>query len=448
MRSIFSKLLVWFFLTLAISFAGFFATSAYFAARSADPGGIMLAALHLQLEGAISAYQKGGQAALSGYLRRLDGLFPARHMLLDGVDRDLLTGHDRSEEVATARAGPKRLERPGGPVLIERATPDGRYRLLVAALPRFDPLAYLPYYAWIVLLIALMTYGFAHYLATPLRQLRQSVSRFGEGDLAQRTRSSRRDELGDLAREFNRMADRIQTLLTAERRLLQDVSHELRSPLSRLAFAVELARTSPDAEAAFTRVKKEVSRLSALVGELIEMTRAEGDPSTRQSEPFQIDELVTSVVEDCAFDAQQKGCHIECQCDKGLDFSGDRRLLRRAVENVLRNAIRYAPEGSLVSAEVHSSVNCRIVRIRDRGPGVPEGMLEQIFRPFFRVEDDRSRDSGGAGLGLSIAQRAVRLHLGEIKARNAGPGLEVEIRLPHDPNCIASRGSRDQPSNR
>ena len=445
MRSIFSKLLGWFFLTLAISLAAFVATTAWLADRFADPGGLMTATLQLQLEGAVSAYESRGQAALATHLGRLDELFPARHALLDAAGRDLLTGQNRAEEVAQARVRPKRPPLPGGSVLIERVTPDGRYRLLVASLPRFDPIAYLPYYAWIVLLIALMSYGFALHLATPLRRLRQSVSRFGEGDLAQRTRSSRRDELGDLAREFDRMADRIQTLLTAERRLLQDVSHELRSPLSRLAFTVELARTSHDPEAAFARVKKEVSRLSGLVEELIEMTRAEGDPGTRQSEYFQIDELVTSVVEDCALDAQQKGCRIESQCDKGLDFSGDRRLLRRAVENVLRNAIRYAPEGSLVSVEARSSANCRIVRIRDRGPGVPEEMLEQIFRPFFRADDDRSRYTGGTGLGLSIAQRAVRLHLGDIKARNAGPGLEVEIRLPHQPNRDAPQGYTNQP---
>lgn len=430
MRSIFSKLLIWFVLTLVVSFAAFLVTSAYLAARSADPGGLMTSAVLLQLEGAVSAYESGGKTALSGYLRRLDELFPARHALLDGVGRDMLTGQDRSEELARAGVRPKRPPPPGAPILIERATPDGRYRILVAALPRFDPLAYLPYYGWIVLLIALMCYGFARYLATPLRQLRQSVGRFGGGDLSHRVRSSRKDELGDLAREFDCMADRIETLLSAERRLLQDISHELRSPLSRLVFAVELARTSDDREPAFARIKKEVSRLSGLVGELLEMTRAESDPSTRSLEQFDVAELAKAVADDCALEAQQKGCRIECQCDQGLDFWGDRELLRRAVENVLRNAIRYSPEGSVVSAAVFNTGGWRIIRIRDHGPGVPEGMLEQIFQPFFRVDSDRSRDSGGTGLGLSIAERAVRLHLGEIKARNAAPGLEVEIRLP------------------
>lgn len=430
MRSLFAKLLTWFLLALAVSLAGFLLTSAHLAARSADPGGIMASCLQLQLEGAVAAYQGGGQAGLASYLERINKMFPARYALLDAANRDLLTAEDRSAEVAQARERPRRPPPPGSPLLIERTTSDGRYRLLAAALPRFDPLAYLPYYAWIVVLVALMTAGFAWHLTTPLRQLRQTVSRFGQGDLTQRARSRRKDELGDLAREFDRMADRIETLLTAERRLLQDVSHELRSPLSRLALAVELARTSEDREAALARVKKEVARLSALVAELIEMTRAEGDLSTRQSEPLLLDELIGSVVEDCALEAEAKGCRIECRCDGGLEFSGDRKLLVRAVENVLRNAIRHAPEGSVVSVEACRSAANHLIRVRDYGPGLPEEMLEQVFRPFFRVEADRSRDSGGVGLGLSIAQRAVRLHGGEIQARNAGPGLEVEIRLP------------------
>ncbi len=268
------------------------------------------------------------------------------------------------------------------------------------------------------------------HLASPLRSLRRVLERFGRGDLAVRYHLSRRDEIGDLARAFNRMADQIATLLSAERRLLQDVSHELRSPLARLGFAVELARTSPDREAALGRIRKEVDRLSHLVDELLQLTRAEGDPAARNPEQVDLGELVRELVADCTLEAEANGCRLVLRDGPSARAMGERELLRRACENVLRNAIRHAPEGTQILIELSTREGFATIAIRDQGPGVPPESLGEIFKPFYRVEDDRDRSSGGMGLGLAIARRAVELHQGRISARNANPGLSVLIQLP------------------
>lgn len=267
-------------------------------------------------------------------------------------------------------------------------------------------------------------------LGAPLRSLEHAVERFGQGDLSARAEARRQDEFGKLARSFNLMAERIETLLTAERRLLQDVSHELRSPLARLEFAVELARTSPDRNKALDRIKKETERLSTLVSELLQVTRAENDPQSRNICAIALRDLIEDVIGDTTVESEARGVSLHLDATASLELRGDRELLRRAVENVLRNAIRFAPEKSTVDVTLRSQADNAVIAVRDYGPGVPEDSLANLFKPFFRVEADRNRDSGGVGLGLSIAQRAVAIHQGQIHARNAHPGLLVEIELP------------------
>ena len=270
----------------------------------------------------------------------------------------------------------------------------------------------------------------AVHLASPLRGLRRALEKFGRGDLSVRYHLSRRDEIGELAQAFNRMADQITTLLSAERRLLQDVSHELRSPLARLGFAVELARTSPDREAALARIRKEADRLNHLVDELLQLTRAEGDPGARNLEDVDLGKLLQELVADCALEADAAGCRLTLAGERSLVVAGDRELLRRACENILRNAIRHAPPGSAVEVELARHGDRAEIAVRDHGPGVPREALTDIFEPFFRVEGDRDRSSGGVGLGLAIARRAVELHQGHVTAFNANPGLVVAIDLP------------------
>ena len=229
------------------------------------------------------------------------------------------------------------------------------------------------------------------------------------------------------------MADRTQTLLDAERRLLQDISHELRSPLARLGVAIELARSGDDLNTNLNRIQKESDRLNALVGQLLEVTRAEGDPTALRREPVRVDELVQQLVDDSGIEAKARGCELKYERRQPAIVEGDPELLRRAVENVIRNAIRYAPRETAVEVSLERNDGSVVVDVRDRGPGVPEEALPRIFDAFYRVETDRARASGGIGLGLSIARRAIELHKGSIRARNAQPGLEVEMELPVGP---------------
>jgi signal transduction histidine kinase len=275
-----------------------------------------------------------------------------------------------------------------------------------------------------------LCYWLALYLTRPVRRIQKAVERFGRGDLTARTQSDRGDELGELARTFDRMADRIETLLAAERRLLLDISHELRSPLARLGVAVELARSGDDTDLTLNRIQKESDRLNSLVSQLLQVTRAEGDPGSLHRDPVRIDELVQEIVDDSAIEAAAKGCTVHYDAGEPVTISGDPELLRRAVENVLRNAIRYAPRDTAVDVSIARLASAAVVQIRDRGPGVPDDALPRIFDPFYRVEPDRNRISGGIGLGLSIARRAVELHKGTIRAANASPGLMIAMEFP------------------
>jgi two-component system sensor histidine kinase CpxA len=302
------------------------------------------------------------------------------------------------------------------------------------------PWSSLPAYAWIGLAAVVFCYILAVQFAGPLRKLEQTVEKFGGGNLAVRASAKRKDEFGNLARAFNVMADRIETLLKAERRLLQDVSHELRSPLARLEFAVELARTSPDQNRSLDRIKKEIDRLSTLVSELLQVTRAENDPESRNLLALDLRHVVEDVIEDSQVEADARSVKLTAMGDSGaLEAMGDRELLRRAIENVVRNAIRYAPEHSSVEITLKRESRQAVIAIRDFGPGVPEESLPHLFKPFYRAEADRNRNSGGGvGLGLSIAERAVAVHNGRIRASNAKPGLQVEIMLPTDKTVLTA----------
>jgi two-component system sensor histidine kinase CpxA len=245
-----------------------------------------------------------------------------------------------------------------------------------------------------------------------------------------RVRVTRNDEIGDLGHAFNDMAERLETLLTAERRLLQDISHELRSPLARLNIAIELARHAEDRDAAALRLQREADRLTSLVGSLIEVTRMEGDPTAVKFEPLSTGAIVDEVVKGCTVEADARQCRIVVRNEITRGLIGHPELLRRAVENVLRNAIRYAPPATDISVEAIDSPSGISITVRDRGPGVPEADIPRLTQPFFRVNEARDSASGGIGLGLSIASRAVRLHHGSLAVENAHPGLRVSITLP------------------
>ena len=431
MRTLFAKILLWFWFTLAIFVVGSaFITALSVNQNSSDresPGARLVT---LQLEEARVAYETGGRA-LQALLENLEKVYGAKAVLTDGQGRDVLTNEERSDLIRRAR---RRAAFPlvgMSPSMVARRADDGRYWFFLIV-PRRRPGSWflMPEHLFMMGAAVLLCYWLAYHLTSPVRALHRAVERFGRGDLSARAGSTRRDELGQLARTFDRMAGRIETLLTAERRLLLDVSHELRSPLARLGVAVELARSGENPQVQLDRIQKESERLNALVGQLLQVTRAEGDPNSLRRDSVRLDEVVQQVVDDSGIEAAKHGCALKFEKREPVTVEGDPELLRRAVENVIRNAIRYSPPESSVEVSMARNNGHAMVDVRDHGPGVPEEALPRLFDAFYRVDSDRNRMSGGAGLGLSIARRAVELHKGRIRARNAQPGLEVEIELP------------------
>ena len=428
MRWLTAKILWWCLGTLALSLVAFLMVSRFVMFRSENnPFARMDLLVFAEAQ---DSYKSGGSAKLAEYMAKVQGLFQAQRYFTDTNGKDLVTGEDRSDwlRLADGRWGHPRAW--NGHMLVTHASGDGHYRLIVLAPPPIKLWSLAPYYALIFAAVALLCWALAFSIASPLRILARAVDRFGHGDLAVRINSARRDELGELARAFDRMAERIETLVTAERRLLQDVSHELRSPLARMSFAAELIKTAGDRDAAVARLQKEIQRLTDLVGTLLQVTRTEGDPSTTNAETFLLDDLVHEVAEDCSVEASARGCRITVGGVVEVPVCGDRELLRRAIENIVRNAIRYAPEGSTVDVQLQAIDSTTRITVRDYGEGVPEEFLDKIFQPFFRVDDSRNNSTGGAGLGLAIARRAIGVHHGTLRAENVNPGLRVSIELP------------------
>ena len=178
------------------------------------------------------------------------------------------------------------------------------------------------------------------------------------------------------------------------------------------------------------RIQKEADRLNELVAELLQVTRVEGDPSMQKNETIRLDELLGDLVYDSLLEAKAKECTLLLKAPAAVTLTGDEELTRRAIENVVRNAIRYAPQGTAVEIDLRKAGDMAEIAVRDYGPGVPDEALPRIFDPFYRVDSDRNRASGGLGLGLAIARRAVELHGGKLRAENAHPGLLVTIELP------------------
>ena len=429
MRSLYVRILLALVGTVLASLLAFLAT--FFAMTQPAQVRLLRQFQARQIEEAVATYERGGVTALSTYLDSLNRSWTgATHYLVDGDDRDLVSRENRSALVHARRGslgGPPEID---GRLIIVEGAQNAPYRLLILAPPPFNVWSFVPYYVLILAAVVLLCWLIALTIVRPIRQLAGAVDRFGSGDLATRIAAPRGDEVGDLARAFNRMAERIETLMTAERRLLQDISHELRSPLTRLHLAIELARTAADRDQAFTRIQKEVDRLTTLVETLIEMTRAEGDPATRKSQPVELAALVEDVVQSCNLEAQARHCRIVVSGERGGTVSGDPELLRRAVENVLRNAIRYAPAGSDIDLRIDDRSAVTHISVRDGGPGVPEEVLPRLAQPFFRADESRDSATGGVGLGLAIAQRAIHLHHGTLLAENAHPGLRVTLSLP------------------
>jgi two-component system sensor histidine kinase CpxA len=295
----------------------------------------------------------------------------------------------------------------------------------------------LPYRLFaIVAVTGVLSVVLARFVSRPLRVLRGATRELAAGDLSVRVSPRLKgadSETLALAVEMDRMAERIHELLETQKRLLRDVSHELRSPLARLGTALELVRrrSPPDVEPAFDRIERETERLNAMIGELLTLSRLEAGQGLERTERIDFGELVAQIVGDAAFEAEQYESHVALGSHGPCFVEGNAELLRRAVENVVRNAIRFTDAGSTVQVDLDCAGPRAELRVRDHGPGVPPQALTDIFKPFYRVGNDRARRTGGSGIGLAITHRAVLLHGGAVVARNADDrGLVVTVTLP------------------
>jgi two-component system, OmpR family, sensor histidine kinase CpxA len=405
------------------------------------------------LNEAVNEYEGGGEQAVRQYLDELDSTQHVRAYLFDENGNEVSRRPAPDWAMRVAAGGPRSPHDgflfPAPPVQRDsRASSDGKHRYtVVLGLPP-GPRVFIgprgvPFTGLLIGVITsgLVCYLLSWYLTKPIVRLRTATRQLAAGDLTARSGapiSARRDEVAGLMRDFDSMAERIETLLKAQSRLLNDISHELRSPLARLNVALGLARQRATLESAdmLDRIELEASRLNELIGRILTLARLEDGEQRVPQTPVPLNDIVISVTEDAEFEAQARHCHVRTSIPEGnWEVSGNASLLHSAVENVVRNAIRYTQEGTSVDVELSrvamGPMQEAIVRVSDSGSGVPEEALAKLFEPFYRLDDARGRQTGGVGLGLAITERAVRFHGGKVTASNrVGGGLTVEIRLP------------------
>jgi two-component system sensor histidine kinase CpxA len=300
-----------------------------------------------------------------------------------------------------------------------------------------------------LLVSAFASWWLAQHLSAPIRRIQAGAQALasdrldsdrlaGRGLRVSAGLEGRRDELAVLARDFDAMADRLRANRAAITQLLRDISHELRSPLARMRVAVGLARQpGGDPSRQMERLEREIERLDRLISQVLKLARLHGTDTPFERQEFDLDEVLEEVVRDANFEGAVKGCEVRLTGAAHCRLHGNRELLGSAIENVLRNAVRYSPGSAPVEVTVAGPdqagrpLPLLSIVIRDRGPGVPAGDLERIFEPFYRVAEARDRDTGGEGIGLAITAQVMKAHGGSAWAQNvAGGGLEVSLSLP------------------
>jgi len=396
--------------------------------------------------------ENDGIDGLKSWLRKLDHREAIPFLLLDEHGKDLLerpVSPHLTERLNRKQRSSRHMEGGRSPRhrdLIQlpkggeyRLVPDFQAVTLNRVLRRPRVIAIPVIVAAIV--SGLVCFFLAGYLTRPIRRLSRATHQFAAGDLDLRiasTMGGRRDEIADLARDFDHMAERLQALIGAQKQLLSDVSHELRSPLARLQVALGLARQREQHQAnvELDRIEREADRLNELIGQLLSLARLESGTQLSHSGPVDLAALLAEIAESTDFEARAANRQVRIIDSAPATIDANETLLRSALENVIRNGAKYTDENTSVEISLQHDpehTGWLLIQVRDHGPGVPNDMLTKLFEPFVRVGDARDRKSGGYGLGLAIAERAICLHGGEISASNEPDGgLTVSIRLPLD----------------
>lgn len=453
MRSLFLKVFLWFWLAMGLVVAVFFLVSELTRPSEIYSRGSMTDRYTSFIaETAAVTYEREGQPGLVSYLERVTRQAGVRARLFDEQGTELagLGAQPGATSLVTrvinsnGRIFDSPVDKPmvAFPALAQSGR---RYAFVVEVTappgpPFANPRFLAPRFLAMMLTAGLLCYLLARYIVSPVLKLRAVTKQFAGGDLSARVGpmlGRRRDELASMGHDFDAMAERVETLMSAQQLLIRDISHELRSPLTRLNVALELARrrAGEDAAPALDRIAREAESINEMVGQLLGLSRVESSADGLRSVRLDLADLVRAVAEDAEFEAHGRGRFVRVTACEPCQTTGAIELLRSAVENVVRNAVYYTAEGTEVeialSCESVGTKRFATISVRDRGAGVPPEAIDKIFRPFYRVEDARDRQTGGTGLGLAIAARAVHLHGGTIRAANSTDGgLVVEISLP------------------
>ena len=449
-RSLYLKIFIWFWLAMIIINVATFAIFALTRPTPIRRSWRDLTQVGPNAQKAAEIYDQSGVAALTSALQATEKSSGVSATFFDENGKELSgrTVFPGTNELIARAAESHEIEFnvEGRDTLVARpvVSAKGQHYMYVAHIPR--PPFQLGLQTQILRLLVVLVIGgifcfwLSRYLTTPLLKLRTTTNELAEGNLGARVANrltKRRDEVGQLGRDFNVMAERLESMVKAQQRLLGDISHELRSPLARLGVALGLARqrSGPEANGALDRIERESDNLNEMISQLLELTRLESGTDGRQRTEINLTALVRDVAEDADYEARSVNRSVQVVSAEECSINGVEELLRSAIENVVRNAVRFTPEGTAVEVALHRQNgyvdHFAVISVRDRGKGVHEDALAKIFRPFYRAEDARDRQSGGGtGLGLAITERAVHMHGGSIKATNAPDGgLSVEMRL-------------------
>jgi two-component system OmpR family sensor kinase len=445
MHSLFLRIFLLFWVAMALIVGSSIATTYTITSREFDPPDAQRRpSAAIQASEVLAA---GGIGALKHWLNANKDSVVDRGLYIVGPDGEDILGRRLPESAVRRLEYLNRENAPGtGNFRPSRVAPqivsaDGStYTVLFT--PRrpsiFGALS-LPAISLTILVIALVvsaltSWWLAEHLTAPIRRIQAGARALASENLDVRVSAGledRRDELAVLARDFDAMADQLRANRAATTQLLRDISHELRSPLARMRVALGLARQPPaDFARQLDRLEKEIERLDSMIGQVLKLARLQGTDALGARQSFDFDEMLDEVALDANFEGAIKNCHVIVHGAAKAAVIGNRELMSSAIENVLRNAVRYSPPGESVDIAITRGAGLDIV-IRDRGSGVPPADLGRIFEPFYRVAESRDRDSGGEGIGLAITSRVMRAHGGSASASNgAGGGLEVRLSLP------------------